>query len=237
MAAILCTSIGELCGKGCQCIRLPCQYLGQACSKSCDMLGEIMCTPFMPYLVVTFGLNTPAVVFALKSIESYGCSYSVFRWLAINAAFGFCHMFAAFYIVQIIRAPALAHRPAEATVSALTGLNSQKAAEEGSYVESNFRPITDGTVGYDVPGGANSFQRIKHVLCYDKGMAIYICIFLSWVVWMGIGVSRRLFFDDFNEGGGDCDQMLGYMNTAIALGYVWMGMVGMAFCCSLVCLR
>jgi hypothetical protein len=233
MAAILCKTIGELLSKTCQCIKLPCSYLGQACGKSCDMLGEVMCTPFAPYLIVTLGLNTPAVVYALKSIENYDCSYSLFRWLVINAAFGLCHMVAAFYITGIIRAPA--PRPDEGiihTVTATTGLNSPKAAEEGRYVEaSNFRPITDGD--NSVPGGPNSFKRVKHVLCYDKGMAIYIMIFLSWIVWMGIGVGRRL----SNGGDGNCDDMLGYMNTAIVSGYIWMSMVGMAFCCSLMCLR
>lgn len=235
MAAILCTTIGELVSKCCRSLTLPCQYLGEGCSKGCDKIGELMCTPFMPYLVVTFGLNTPAVVYALKSIEDYDCSYSLFRWLVINAIFGFCHMIAAFYIVQIIRAQAPGPRMegTTSTINATTGLNSPKAAEEGQYVESNFQPITDGTVGYDVPGGPNSFHRIKHVLCYDKGMAIYILIFLSWIVWMGIGVMRRLSFQD----GGNCDVMLGYMNTTIACGYVWMSMVGVAFCCSLVCLR
>jgi len=232
MAAILCKTIGELCSKTCECIKLPCSYLNQACGKSCDMLGEVMCTPFAPYLIVTLGLNTPAVVYALKSIDDYDCSYSLFRWMVVNASFGLCHIVAAFYITRIIRAPA--PRPDEGipTVTATTGLNSPKAAEEGLYVEASnttFTRITDGD--YSVPGGPNSFKRVKHVLCYDKGMAIYILVFLSWIVWMGIGVSRRL------SNGGDCYEMIGYMNTTIACGYVWMSLVGVAFCCSLLCLR
>lgn len=233
MAAILCQTIGELIGKGCQCIKLPCSYMGQACSKSCDMFGEVMCTPFAPYLILTLGLNTPAVVYALKSIDSYGCSPALFRWLLINAAFGICHMFAAFYITRIIRSEASGFVVSDAPITATTGLNSPRAKAD---VESatNFRPLTDGN-GYNVPGEANSFQRIKHVLCYDKGMAIYILVFFTWVFWMGVGVTKRLVFDDLNEG--ECDEMLGYMNFSIACGYVYMSMVGVAFCCSLVCLR
>ena len=250
MAAILCTTIGDLLSKACT---IPCK----ACGGGCDKLGELMCTPFMPYLVVTFFLNTPAVVYAVKSVPYYDCSYSLFRWLVVNAVLSIIHMIAAFYIVRIIREPAASSATpqiAVATVSATTGLknSSNKAAEEGRYVDigssgttsqqqgqaqnNNFYvPNDSNTSGYDVPGGANSFQRIKHVLCYDKGMAVYIVIFLFWIVWMGIGVGRRLSFDD--NGGGDCEDMMQYMNFAIAIGYVWMSMVGMAFCCSLCCLR
>merc|ERR1711971_1544205 len=74
-----------------------------------------------------------------------------------------------------------------------------------------------------VPGGSNSFKRIKYVLCYDKGMAVYILIFLFWIVWMGIGCSRL--FGDVN--GDDCDELTRYMTTTVAIGYVWMSMVGM----------
>lgn len=230
MAAILCQTIGELIGKCCQCMKLPCSYMGQACSKSCDMLGEVMCTPFAPYLVLTLGLNTPAVVYAIKSFNDYGCSPSLFRWLLINAAFGICHMFAAFYITGIIRSEVPGAVIAEAPITATTGLNSPRAKADVETA-TNFRPLNDG---YDVPGEANSFQRIKHVLCYDKGMAIYILIFFTWIFWMVTGVTKRLFFDGDEE---DCDEMLGYMNFSIACGYVYMSMVGVAFCCSLVCLR
>mmetsp|Transcript_20480 Transcript_20480/g.42179 ORF Transcript_20480/g.42179 Transcript_20480/m.42179 type:complete len:227 (+) Transcript_20480:77-757(+) len=226
MAAILCKTLGELISKCCECIKLPCQYLGQACGKSCDLLGDVMCTPFAPYLIVTLALNTPAVVYAIKAIEGYDCSPSLVRWLVINGAFGLCHMVAAFYITSIIRTPAPQNDAP--TISATTGLNSpQAAAEEGRY-QSNFRPLSEGT---EIPGGANSFQRIKHVLCYDKGMAIYILVFLIWICWTGMGVVRRL------QEGDNCYEMTSHMTTTIVCGYVWMSLVGAAFCCSLLCLR
>lgn len=219
MAAILCKTVGDLITQCCGAMRIPCQ----ACGKGCNELGKLMCTPFMPYLVVTFGLNTPAVVYGVRNLLNIDCSPSLFRWLVVNASYSVCHMVAAMYIVKIIRAPA--PTPAQAaTVSATTGL---KAAEEGTA--NNFYVLSDQETS--TPGGPNSFQRIKHVLCYDKGMAVYIVIFLSWIIWMGMGVSRR-FSDDSG-----CDDMLHSMNVAISLGYVWMSMVGMAFCCSLCCLR
>ncbi len=222
MAAILCKTIGELLSACCECMKTPCDLLGQACSKSCQFAGEVMCTPFAPYLIVTLALNTPAVVFAIKAIEDYGCSPSLVRWLVINGAFGLVHMLAAFYITSIIRAPTPRSAPA---IAATTGLNS---AEEGTY-QSNFRPLSEGT---EIPGGANSFQRIKHVLCYDKGMAIYILVFLIWICWIGMGLVRRLSGADAG-----CDVMVSHMTTTIICGYVWMSLVGAAFCCSLLCLR
>lgn len=230
MAAILCTTIGDLIGKCCQSLTKPCEYCSQGCSKGCNELGKMLCTPFAPYIVCTLALNTPAVVYALKSLSigDFECSFPLFRWLIVNAAFALAHMFAAFYIASIIQAP----KPQAPTISAVTGLNSPQATEEGraAAIHSNFTPMPN-----DLEGGANSFKRIKHVLCYDKGMAIYILVFLAWVVWMALGVSRRLFVEDYY--GDDCDGMLSYMSTAITCGYVYMFMVSVTFCCSLVCLR
>ncbi|VEU38641.1 unnamed protein product [Pseudo-nitzschia multistriata] len=242
MAAILCTTIGDLISKCCSAMTVPCEAcgkgcneLGKLCGKGCSEFGNLMCTPFMPYIAVTFMLNTPSVVYAIKSAQSYGCSYSLFRWLVVNAAFAVSHMVAALYIVKLIQEPTAAETaPETATINATTGL---RAAEEGQSAQgtnNNFY-VLNSDEG-NVPGGANSFKRIKYVLCYDKGMAVYIVIFLTWVVWMGIGVSRRLFSGDANDDY-ECDEMLHFMNLAIAVGYVWMGLVGTAFCCSLCCLR
>lgn len=226
MAAILCTTIGELLSKCCEGMKLPCQYLGQACGKSCEILGGVMCTPFAPYLIITLALNTPSLVYGIYAIQGYGCSAPLVRWLIVNAAFVLCHMMAAFYITNIIRAPATQGAP---TITATTGLGSTEASvEEGTY-QSNFRPLAEAT---EIPGGANSMQRIKHVLCYDKGVAIYIMIFFVWIVWMGVGVIDRL-----SGEGGNCDELKGHMVTTIVCGYLWMGLVGMVFCCSLLCLR
>mmetsp|Transcript_28997 Transcript_28997/g.29444 ORF Transcript_28997/g.29444 Transcript_28997/m.29444 type:complete len:271 (-) Transcript_28997:215-1027(-) len=270
MAAILCTTIGELIHKGCQVLTIPCR----ACGLGCDKLGEIVCTPFMPYLVVTFALNTPAVVYAVKSFQYYACSYVLFRWLVVNAVLSIIHMIAAFYIVNLIReelprpmlpttSPIPTTTHAEATIVADTGVASSvmqsgkslftKASNKVTTASAvaiddatatayqnashnNFTAPLTGS-GDDVPGGADSFTRIKHVLCYDKGMAVYIVIFLTWMVWMAMGVSKRLFFDDGDNMGEECDELTRYMNFTIAIGYAFMAMVGAAFCCSLCCLR
>merc|ERR1719343_1012840 len=85
-----------------------------------------------------------------------------------------------------------------------------------------FTPIPD-----DLAGGGQSYKRITHVLCYDKGMALYIVVFLAWVVWMGLGVTKRLFGgEDYNDI--ECDDLTGYMSTSIACGYVYMSLVSLA---------
>ena len=249
MAAILCTTIGELISTACKALTIPCK----ACGAGCDKLGELICTPFMPYLVVTFFLNTPAVVYAIKSSvdQSWNCSgyyYKLFRWLIMNAILSVIHMIAAFYIVNLIReekpssplpiTSSTATGASQPTFMATTGTATPTSEPTTTYQNAgnNNNFIADSS--YDVPGGPNSFQRIKHVLCYDKGMAVYIVIFLFWIVWLAIGVSRRLFYNDgdydYDDGCGDLTR---YMNAAIAIGYVWMALVGTAFCCSLICLR
>jgi hypothetical protein len=245
MAAILCTTIGELISTACKALTIPCK----ACGAGCDKLGELICTPFMPYLVVTFFLNTPAVVYAIKSSvnQSWNCSYELFRWLVINAILSIIHMIAAFYIVNLIRE----EKPSSALpITATTGFSQPTfmattgtaTTSEPTTTYQNASSNSNSTnfiadSSYDVPGGPNSFQRIKHVLCYDKGMAVYIVIFLFWIVWLGIGVSRRLFYDNDNDYDDGCGDLTQYMNAAIAIGYVWMALVGTAFCCSLICLR
>ena len=244
MAAILCKTIGDLLTGCCRTLSKPCDCLCGACTRGCEELGQLFCTPFAPYLICTLALNTPAVVFAAKSLGGFSCSFLLAKWLVVNAAFALAHMFASFYIATIIQAPstagsAVSAEPVIPAITAKTGLNSAEATEEGraaaaTTVTTNFAPIPD-----DMPGGANSYKRVTHVLCYDKGMAIYILVFLAWVVWMGLGVSRRLFSEDYYADGGDgCgDDMVGYMSTALACGYVYMSLVSVAFCCSLLCLR
>jgi len=237
MAAILCTTIGELLSKCCRSLSKPCDFLCTGCSRGCDELGKLFCTPFAPYLICTLALNTPAVVFALQSVGYFDCSFVQTKWLVVNAVFALAHMIASFYIATVIRAPSV-QQTAEVvdptpTIAAKTGLSYQAAddgAEEGRATpKTNFAVLPD-----DMPGGANSYKRIMHVLCYDKGMAVYILIFLTWVVWMGLGVTRRLFSEDYAD---DCGDMPRYMSTALACGYVYMSLVAVAFCCSLMCLR
>jgi hypothetical protein len=100
--------------------------------------------------------------------------------------------------------------------------------EEGTYYQSNFWAPKDT----DERGPDNSFQRIKHVLCYDKIMAMYIIVFIGWVVWLSIGISRRL---SNNDGG--CEDQVYYMTVSIVCGYMYLSLVGVAFLLSLCCFK
>jgi hypothetical protein len=217
MAAVLCGSIGDLL-KGCcsgigQVITLPCRLCGCACST----FGELVTSPFFPYMALTFGLNMPAVVYGLKSL-GFDCP-GLSNWLLGNAILCVIHMLAAWYIVNKIR---------ETPASLSDPINKTVDSEELPTNYGNFS-IPKGNEN----GAPNSFARIKHVLCYDKTMAVYIVIFIGWVVWLSMGIGKRLTADE----DGVCDNEIQYMNVVISCGYMYLSLVFMAFGCSLCCLR
>lgn len=237
MAAVLCSSVGELCTATCKgfgkVVCLPCKALGM----TCDLVNDFLCTPFLPYSVVTFSLHTPALVYFGKSLDNAACP-ELFRWLMVNALLSAMHMIAALYIVHKIRESAaeqmfVSSATARLSSSKVDGTDNLSKLEEGPTATAvpynNFSTLQE-----EQNGGANSLERIKHVLCYDKGMAVYILVIVVWTVWLGMGVTRRFVFDDGNEA---CDELVGYLNITIACGYMWATMVCFAFCCSLLCLR
>jgi hypothetical protein len=206
MAAVLCKTIGELCSAAGQVVCLPCK----ACNVGCESLGQVFLSPFFPYLAVTLGLNMPALVYGIRSL-GVACP-SLSSWLMANGLLCLIHMIAAFYIVHKIRE------------SAPTNNNNSTPSnnvEEGT-------PYQNFTVPKENEHGAeNSFARIKHVLCYDKTMAVYIIVFIGWMIWLCMGLGRE----------GDCPQLRHYMNVSIGCGYLYTSLVGVAFACSLCCLR
>lgn len=231
MAAVLCNGIGDLCSSTCNAfskvICLPCRAL----NLGCETLGEILCTPFMPYMIVTFALNTPAVVYGVLSLQSVGCT-DLFSWLIGNAVLCAIHMVACLYIIKRIRESAAAESMVvTTTVVSAKGDDVPSKTEQG-YLMSNFRALPEYST--DREGGANSFQRIKHVLCYDKGMAVYILVIIVWLVWMSMGIGRRVLADGDNA---ECEDLVMYMNITILCGYIWMMVVACAFCCSILCVR
>jgi hypothetical protein len=215
MAAVVCQAFGSLCSAAGQVICVPCKVLNVGCGS----LGEVLCSPFFPYLAVTFALNMPTVVYGLRATGDWCPDISY--WLVTNAVLAVVHMAASMYIVNKIRESTPAGENA-----LLTPAKTGTAVEEG-YVNSNF-----WTPKENEHGAENSFQRIKHVVCYDKVVAVYIVAFVIWVIWLSVGIGRRLSGD-----GGNCDDQVHYMNVSIACGYMFMCMVGFAFACSLCCLR
>jgi hypothetical protein len=206
MAAVLCQTLSEM-------FRLPCK----ACGIGCAGLGDVLKSPFFPYLAVTFTLNMPAVVYMIRSLDDQ-CPY-LSRWLIGNGLLCLVHMIAAWYIVSKIRE------------SVATNDSNGKNTNNGEIEEGTY--YTNFTMPKENEHGAqNSCSRIKHVLCYDKVIAIYIIMFIGWVVWLSMGVGRRL-----SAGYNGCEEEIHYMNVDISCGYMYISLVGLAFCCSLCCLR
>jgi hypothetical protein len=80
----------------------------------------------------------------------------------------------------------------------------------------------------------DSFSHPKYMfpnIETDKVMAVYIIVFVIWLIWMPVGINRR-----FSAENG-CDDTNHYMNVTIACGYAYFSLVGLAFACSLCCLQ
>lgn len=143
MAAVICNLVGDLCRNVCNGVSFGCR--------------EVCKSEFLPYLALTFGLNTPGVVYGFKSIFSDDCA-ELNGWLVPNGLFCLLHIVAASYIVKKIREPS---SNSELPISAEDATPEKKEEEEA-------------TTGFslmpreDAPGAENSFQRIKYVLCYGK---------------------------------------------------------------------
>ncbi|KAL3927847.1 MAG: hypothetical protein SGARI_005211, partial [Bacillariaceae sp.] len=235
MAAVLCTTIGELISTSCkavgQVICLPCRACGVGCDALSDAMNALCCSPMSPFIIFTFGLMTPAVVYGAMSIGNYGCQ-DLFSWLMINAVFAIIHMFGCLYIVQKLKEPGSETQMGgaavqTATVTAMTGLEKEKVStttattatatatkmEEGNYVQmsNNFSAPNEKDTG-----APNSVSRAKHVLCFDKGMAVYILVILCWMAWVCVGINRRFAVDDGND---SCYELIKYMNVTITCGY------------------
>lgn len=138
MAAVICDLIGDLCRPICSGVSFGCR--------------EVCKSPFLPYLALTFALNTPGVVYGLRSIAS-GCG-DLKGWLLPNAFFCLLHMIAAYYVVNKIREPSGSNLPTNANDK----IPQPNTATTGFSLMAN----------EDAAGEENSFQRIKHIVCYGE---------------------------------------------------------------------
>lgn len=81
-------------------------------------------------------------------------------------------------------------------------------------------------------GDGMTWSRIKQVLCYDKGVAVYIVLAVIWIFWQAAGVPKY-FSHDYQE----CQSVASHMLTSLFCGWFYMTLVGIAFFCSMCCLR
>lgn len=222
MAAVLCNFISDLCTGTCDAlgkvICLPCRACGM-CTKE---LSEVCKSPFCIYLSVALGLNLPSIVFAGRAAASYGlagggggCSNQL-NWMYLNAALCAGNMIAAVYITERIQK----EQSMTTTVNQL---------EDGTYYEA--KAYSTGPSG-DTSRN-NSVDRIKNVLCHDKGVAVYIIFLVVFLIWQSIGMSRWL------ASGVDCGngQIATLLFNSLICNWLFITLGATSFICSLCCLR
>jgi hypothetical protein len=252
MAAVICSSMANLC-RGCgDIVCLPCK----ACGVGCQSLCETVSSPFFPYLLTTFGLNLPVFALGIQSIPDLiaGKCTDESSWMVAASVFAAIHMIASIYIIHKIReekkedfvhvnstaTPSAPTAPAKTVQASVYG--GEKEAPQPAVVatpvtqQSNNNNIEAGTMYEQMygteEGDQMTWSRIKQVLCYDKMVAVYIVISIVWVIWQTMGVSTY-----FKHDGEDCGDVASRMLTSLFCGWFYMSLVGVAFLCSMCCMR
>jgi len=210
MAAVLCNGIGDLCRAVCTGIEkimcLPCR----ACGIGCDLFGDVITSPFFLYIAVAMGCNLPPIVWAFKSNTQYGgfggnydCNERL-RWLLVDSALCAINILAAFYVARRV----------------------QERGNHESIIASGGTIYTQHE-----EGKAGSIARITHLICYDKGFALYLLILIGFVIWQSVGLNEIFAFGD------DACGFRQYVVNSIILGYVFLSLATVSFVCSVCCLK
>eukprot|EP00548_Thalassiothrix_antarctica_P003260 CAMPEP_0194131430 /NCGR_PEP_ID=MMETSP0152-20130528/2205_1 /TAXON_ID=1049557 /ORGANISM="Thalassiothrix antarctica, Strain L6-D1" /LENGTH=198 /DNA_ID=CAMNT_0038826209 /DNA_START=171 /DNA_END=764 /DNA_ORIENTATION=- len=198
MAAILCGSIGDLCSSCGKVLCLPCT----ACGIGCEAIIDILTSPFFPYILVTALFNIPVALLGLKSLGDYENCSDESQWMVMSGGFAVAHMIACGYIISRIRQDRISNSNGGATTTTNTtttpvvvhDMEGGKTDEKTDY-KSNFDTAAATATAVPVKGNTTtsssyviedesapkySAGRIKEVLCYDKGVALYIIITIVW---------------------------------------------------------
>jgi len=227
MAALICESIGKACTGLCSGCGAACGGLGKACGSVCTLpcklcgdcckaTGEIICTPFFPYLALTALLNLPALGFAVKAATQSDCDRT--NWLYVNCALCLIHVVMSIYIVRKIQK----QQKEEELIPAQVSGGDAEAGKTGT-----------ARVSTSDNDDSGSRKRMKDVLCYDPGVAIYLLLALVWLGWLVYGYAQLL----DSDGGDGCDTIQGFYYTSLTCGTLYAMMVGCTFCCSFLCLK
>jgi hypothetical protein len=203
-------------------------------------------SPFALYLAVALGLNLPAVVFAAKNLGSNhegGCA-SAASWLNVNAILCFVNMAAALYITsKILHEPdPVVTETVDAAPYIEASVFSKKAktkTAEPILQEATAVAPTKKSLGRTILNTTDthndtkpkSFARTKDILMEDPIVAVYILIGLFYLIWSTIGIGRSA--SAYGCGYG----LAGSVNSAMMCNYLFISLGGMAFACSICCLR
>lgn len=236
MAAILCESISKLLRGTCDAVgtvlTLPCK----ACGIATDQLTNVCRSPFCLYLTVALGLNIPPLIFTGKAFGYNGCESSQ-NWLNVNAFLCSINILAALYIsTKISRgtdddgdAPFIEAEEGMGDANKNnpnpTATPDKKKTFFESVVENAIKSKVDGAM---TDSRSKNISRVKHTLCYDPWVALYIIIGIFFMVWQTMGMSKLGVC-----GEGDVDM---YLSHSLICGFMFISFGGTAFGCSLCCL-
>jgi hypothetical protein len=238
MAAVICESLGSLC-RGCsEIICLPCK----ACGVGCECLWELVGSAFFPYMFVTFALNIPPFALGLKSIMDFGTCKGEATWMIVNGACCFIHMIASLYIVHRVQEEEKSNFPqTQPTTTTTTTVISASVYDSESKKETTTVISTPDTANLEYGtyqkmynddfSPSNSWGRIHHIMCYDKGVALYIIVVIAWIFYLTVGIAKFL----TQEGG--CGEVSNRMLVSVFSGWIYMSIVGCAFLCSMCCMK
>jgi len=171
-------------------------------------------TPFFPYLALTALLNLPSIGFAAKAAYQSSCDRAT--WLFVNCALCLMHVVASIYIVHKIQKQ---QQEEELIQAQVTGGGDAETPAARVSTSSN--------------DNSGSRQRMKEVMCYDPGVAIYMLLAVGWVAWIFYGYAQ-LVDDDDRDG---CDDVQSYYYASLTLGTLYAMLVCCTFACSFMCLR
>jgi hypothetical protein len=265
MAPFICSqSIGSLSGACWECVAFRCGLTRKACSKCSESSSQALYSPFSPYLIATFMLNIPPTVWAvLTLVEAPNCGGSDPRrsigWLSCNGLVTFLHIVCALYIVHRMQR----HRSQICSLSIDTASSPTQEkqvvgpsagepetipAETDAKNECSGVPastdILSAPYGHEEndEGDETTYHRCTKSLCYDGGIAIYL-FFVIWLIGRGVGASAFVIFNrmpsdnDATEYEESCDQLKLRVALSLALGYMYLSLVCIAFGYSVFCAR
>mmetsp|Transcript_7724 Transcript_7724/g.11103 ORF Transcript_7724/g.11103 Transcript_7724/m.11103 type:complete len:255 (-) Transcript_7724:316-1080(-) len=250
MAAVLCRGLGQLCAGLGDVVCLPCK----ACGVGCEALWDTVKSPFFPYLAITVGLNLPPIFMGLRAIPSIGggCDDGV-QWLLVNMVLALVHIIAAFYLARkISEQDSYAATTTTSTMSTAANNSSipqasavvygdkDEKVESGTYYAANNNNVppptttTTSVANQEYKGPHDTMGRVRHLLCEDKWMALYILIGIGWFVWQAMGAQR--FFDADDNADGACGSIRALISTSLVCGWLYVSLAGIAFVLSICCL-
>jgi uncharacterized membrane protein len=231
MAAIICESFGKLCHALGDVICLPCK----ACGIGCEAIMDALKSPFSLYILVAVGLNAAPIYMGIRTLPDLGggCGEAT-SWLIVNGAICLIHIVAAFYMIHKIQED----RRTQSLGVVTQDLAKADHLETGGHSQYNTLPAAKPMGGMGLgharenPDHQSSWGRIKHVLCYDVGVAIYIVIMVFWLCWMAMSIPRYA-----SIGSDGCSDIGSRLLTSMICGYFFMTLGAFAFMCSICCLQ